>query len=140
MAKFGPDSLERLQTCHPLLQNLFQIIVVEFDCSILEGHRPIERQIELFHAGLTKIQQGKHNVMPSLAVDVAPYIPGRKVPWPKLGTPTYQKDLALFYHFGGYVRGRAKGLGISLTWGGDWDRDFDIHDQTFDDLIHFELS
>ncbi len=33
----------------------------------------------------------------------------------------------------------AHDLGIELRWGGDWDRDAEFDDQTFNDLPHFEL-
>jgi hypothetical protein len=29
--------------------------------------------------------------------------------------------------------------GINLRWGGDWDRDSDLKDQTFNDLGHIEV-
>ena len=41
--------------------------------------------------------------------------------------------------FAGYVLGLAKSMGITLRWGGDWDRDTDVQDNKFDDLMHFEL-
>ena len=44
-----------------------------------------------------------------------------------------------FYHFAGYVKGVADSLGIKICWGGDWDKDNDFDDQTFNDLVHFEL-
>ena len=32
-------------------------------------------------------------------------------------------------------------LGITnIHWGGDWDRDTEVNDQTFNDLAHFERS
>ncbi len=33
----------------------------------------------------------------------------------------------------------AKDLKIEIRWGGDWDRDGDTTDQTFNDLVHWEL-
>lgn len=69
----------------------------------------------------------KHLALPSRAVDVAPY-------------PINWGDKKRFYHFAGYVQGLAAQLGISLRWGGDWDGDNDLNDQTFFDLVHFELK
>ncbi len=43
-----------------------------------------------------------------------------------------------FYHFAGYVEGTADAHRIPIRWGGDWDRDHCLSDQTFDDLVHFE--
>ena len=33
----------------------------------------------------------------------------------------------------------AKFMNVSLRWGGDWDGDGDRTDQTFNDLMHWEL-
>ena len=46
----------------------------------------------------------KHNKLPSKAVDVAPY-------------PIDWNDPDRFYHFAGYVRGIAEGMGIKIRWG-----------------------
>ena len=34
--------------------------------------------------------------------------------------------------------GVAAAEGIKIRWGGDWDRDNDLADQSFNDLVHFE--
>ena len=50
------------------------------------------------------------------------------------------------YFFGGVVLGIAKMLKAegkidsSIRWGGDWDGDTHIKDQTFIDLPHFEIK
>ena len=33
----------------------------------------------------------------------------------------------------------AKSMGIDIRWGGDWDRDTEVRDNKFDDLVHFEI-
>jgi hypothetical protein len=30
-------------------------------------------------------------------------------------------------------------MGINLRWGGDWDQDWEVKDNKFDDFPHFEL-
>lgn len=37
--------------------------------------------------------------------------------------------------------GTADQIGLTgrIRWGGDWDRDHDVKDQTFNDLVHFEV-
>jgi hypothetical protein len=50
----------------------------------------------------------------------------------------YAKDLARWYYFGGYVCGVAEELGIPIRWGGDWNGNRQVDDQSFDDLPHFE--
>lgn len=107
------------------------------------------QQNAYFFQGRSKVvwPNGAHNKNPSEAVDAAPYLPGRGIPWPKppedwtdsSQRSAYIKDLCQFYHFAGYVEGMAEGGGIKIRFGGDWDRDHDFRDQTFDDLVHFEV-
>ena len=128
MAKFGKISREKLDTCHLALQRLFKEVVKEYDCTVLCGFRGEVEQNEAFRSGASQRRwpTGEHNKSPSMAVDVAPY-------------PVDWNDLKKFYHFAGYVKGVAQSLGISVRWGGDWDSDEDLKDQTFFDLPHFEL-
>jgi peptidoglycan L-alanyl-D-glutamate endopeptidase CwlK len=116
------------------LQVLFFEVIRTFDCAILEGYRNEADQEAAFERGATKLHypHGKHNGNPSMAVDAAPY-------------PIDFKDAKRFYYFGGYVMGIAERLKnegkmtYSVRWGGDWDKDTEINDQTFFDLVHFEL-
>ncbi|MBU2647880.1 M15 family peptidase [bacterium] len=128
MPSFSKKSLRRLSTCHPDLQRLFRAVVPMVDCTILDGYRGKTRQNKLFDQGKSKVRfpEGKHNDKPSNAIDVAP--------WP---VPDW-KDLNTFYFFSGVVKGIAIALEIKIRWGGDWDGDNDLHDQTFNDLVHFE--
>jgi peptidoglycan LD-endopeptidase CwlK len=133
MPKFGQKSLITLATCHPKLQMLFNKVVEEYNCTVLEGFRTGERQDELYRTGMSKLKfpNSKHNQQPSIAVDVAPYFSeAPHIRW---------NDKESFYHFGGYVKGVASQMGIKIRWGGDWDGDNDLHDQSFMDLPHFEL-
>lgn len=132
MPEFSLKSNDKLNTCHPLLQALFREVVKDDDCTIIEGHRAKARQNQLFSEGKSKLQwpNGKHNTMPSMAVDVGPCFPGKGIPW---------KEPAQFYFFAGKVIGKARQLGIKLRWGGDWDGDNDVMDQRFNDLVHFEF-
>lgn len=129
MPAFGRRSLHQLRTCDPRLQELFRRVVLEYDCSILVGHRGEQAQHEAFLAGKSKLDwpDGNHNSYPSKAVDVAP--------WPI----DWEKTIR-FYHFAGYVVGVARVLDIPIRWGGDWDSDFVLDDQRFNDLVHFEIS
>lgn len=133
MPKFGKKSADNLSQCHPDLQLLLNAVVRDFDCSVICGHRSEQDQNEVFQAGKSKVQfpDSKHNRFPSRAVDVGPYDPKIKgVNW---------KDLKRFYFFGGYVKKTAEILGIKIRWGGDWDSDTEITDQSFNDLPHFEI-
>lgn len=126
MFSFGKRSMENLSEAHPRLQEIFSEVVKHYDCSIIEGHRTIEEQEKLYAAGKSKLRRGKHNMKPSEAVDVVPY-------------PIDWNDKERFYHFAGFVKGIATSLGYKIRWGGDWDSDNDLDDQTFYDLPHFEV-
>ena len=73
MYKFSRKSLSKLETCHKDLQILFNQVIKNIDCIILEGYRDSEKQKELFEEGKSKIIKSKHNLKPSYAIDVAPY-------------------------------------------------------------------
>jgi peptidoglycan L-alanyl-D-glutamate endopeptidase CwlK len=132
MAKFSDKSNKRLDTCHTLLGELFREVVKEDDCTIVEGQRSMSRQNQLYSEGKSKLKwpDSKHNGMPSEGVDAAPYIPGKGIPW---------DHPEQFYFFAGKVKAKARQLGISVRWGGDWDGDGDVKDQRFNDLPHWEL-
>ena len=129
MPKFGRKSRERLSTCESNLQKVFNEVIKHVDCSVLEGHREKDRQNKLFEEGKTKVKypNGRHNRQPSSAVDVTPY-------------PVDWKDRERQTLFAGFVIGVASQMGINLRWGGDWDKDFQVVDNRFDDFPHFELK
>ena len=128
MPKFSEKSLAKLETCDPRLQRVFEAVVAEFDCTILEGHRNRERQNRMVDEGKSKTPwpQSKHNAKPSLAADVAAY-------------PINWEDRERQTLFAGYVLATARAMGVTLRWGGDWDRDTEVRDNGFDDLVHFEI-
>jgi peptidoglycan L-alanyl-D-glutamate endopeptidase CwlK len=152
MPKFSSKSISKLHTCHKDLQVLFSYIIKHWDCSVIFGHRTPDEQFELYKKGrhmvggefvikdksqVVTYKDGfkylsKHNLMPSMAVDVAPY--------PSL----YQHaDTALM--FAGYVLGVAQmlkdygAIDSTIICGHDWDNDRDLTDQTFYDTLHFEI-
>ena len=128
MPKFGKKSKERLATCDERLQEVFNEVIQFVDCSVLEGHRGQERQDQLYIDGKTKVKypNGRHNSKPSNAVDCTPY----PVDWADRERQTL---------FAGFVLGVARSKGIKLRWGGDWDMDFQVMDNRFDDFPHFEV-
>jgi peptidoglycan LD-endopeptidase CwlK len=135
MPEFGTKSINNLKTCDVRLITLAEEVVKFHDCSCIEGWRNEEDQIRYVREGKSHVSwpKGKHNNMDqdgnpcSMAVHLIPY---PNLDW---------NDLERFYYFGGFVLGVAAGLSIPIRWGGDWDRDNDLHDQTFNDLCHFEL-
>ena len=130
MPYFSKRSQERLATCDSHLQALFNEIIRKRDCTILEGHRGKKRQNELFAEGKSKLEypKGKHNKNPSEAVDVAPYFPG-------IGVSFNRQDCI---YFAGYVMGIAGAMNINIRNGADWNRNAQVSDERFLDILHFE--
>lgn len=130
MSAYSQKSKEKLATCHPDLQKIFNEVIKHYDCAILTGHRNEEDQNDAYNAApqrsKVKWPNSRHNTIPSEAVDVVPY-------------PIDWDDRERFSHFAGFVLGISISMGIDLRWGGDWDSDTDLKDNNFDDLPHFEL-
>ncbi len=135
MPSFSRKSTDRLKTCSWDLQQVFQEVIKQYDCTILEGHRGEVKQNRLFAEGKSKVEwpDGKHNFYPANAVDVAPF------PIPKNWGEDHWKDRVHFYQLAAIVKYVGKQMGVQIRWGGDWDGDGDYRDNTFDDLVHFEL-
>ena len=129
MPAFGRTSEENLRTCDYRLGRVLREVVKRFDCKVIDGYRGEQAQTDAYNTGTSKVgwPHSKHNRMPSQAVDVVPY-------------PIDWKDIRRFYYFAGYVIRTAQEMGIELTYGGDWDGDYEVKDQNFNDLAHFELA
>lgn len=140
MPYFGRGSKTKLHTCHQLLQSIALEVVSEFDCAVDYGYRNKILQDSLVERGVSKLYypKSRHNKIPSMGIDLIPYINGRK---------TWNERQALF--FAGYVK--AIGEAMTKAWnnkfrtrftfrlGADWDCDDNVNDQTFHDICHFEL-
>jgi peptidoglycan L-alanyl-D-glutamate endopeptidase CwlK len=128
MPKFSAKSDRLLAQCDPSLQVVFNYVVVICDCTIITGHRDEATQDEMLRQGKSQVSwpNSRHNSSPSRAVDAAPY-------------PIDWKDRERATLFAGLVLGVADVLGIKLRWGGDWDGDWQVNDNNFDDLWHFEI-
>ena len=128
MYKFGKKSKQRLKGVDAKLVNVLNELIKVMDVTIIEGVRSKEKQQEYFKNGKSKIdgvtKKGMHQL--GKAVDLAPY-------------PVDWKNTKRFYYMGGMLRGIAKQLNIKVRWGGDWDSDGKIKDQTFNDLVHIEI-
>jgi len=131
MPSFGKQSKDRLDTCHPTLRAVFTTVIRFIDCAIIDGYRTKERQTIYFQEGKSRVQwpNGKHNKVPSLAVDVVPYVNGA-VSW--------KKEHCIY--LAGVVMGVSAEMGVPVRWGGNWDMDGEvITDQSFQDLVHYEI-
>ena len=129
MPEFSPLSKRRLAECHPDLQKLMNEVIKHYDIVVLCGFRGKDEQDKVFREGKSKLSfpKSKHNVTPSLAVDIAPY-------------PLDWNDLKRFWHLAGYVKATAEKMGIKIRQGADWDGDNDFKDQKFIDLPHVEIT
>lgn len=120
-------------TLDPRLQKLVIRMRDEVgDISLTSGHRDRQEQETLFSNGYStlKFPDSKHNKKPSLAVDFAPY------PYPDKENKLWG---ALGYLAGHAIR-IAKEEGFEVRWGGDWNGDGDLTNQSFDDLFHLEVK
>jgi peptidoglycan LD-endopeptidase CwlK len=127
-ARLTPASVAKLATCDHRLQAVVNAVATQIPCVVLEGHRGPEAQNAAYAAGNTQLKwpHGKHNSLPGRAVDLAP-------------TPIDWKDRKRFSMFAGFMLGTAAAMNVKLRWGGDWNEDFRLADNSFDDLVHFEL-
>ena len=127
---FSESSKEALNTAVLPLRELFNKVIEIHDCKVLEGYRIEEKQNRYFDEGRSKVRfpYGKHNKLPSEAVDVVPFV-NNEMTW----------DVRHCIYFAGVVMATAHYLGINIRWGGNWDMDEEIMtDQDFQDLVHFE--
>ncbi len=155
MPEFGRASLKKLNTCEPGIQLICHRVIKVIDFSVITGHRTKEEQNSLYPK-FTKLKwpYGKHNSCPSKAIDIAPYI----LPYGAIFGGKEQILKIREYHDGrvsvakiedfilksyarlvGHIERVAYDEGIKIRFGLDWDGDFDMLDQNFDDLGHWEL-
>lgn len=126
--KLGQRSLDRLKGVNPSLVAVFKRAceTMPFDVTVLEGLRSYERQQELLKKGATKVSVSRH--MSGNALDIAPY-------------PIDWNDLERFQIVAEHMFKAAKELGITIRWGGTWERTFTtpVKWAKFLDAPHFEL-
>lgn len=118
MPEFSKKSKENLNTCEEDLKRLFCEVIKYHDCTILEGHRSMERQKELFRDGKSKTLGSNHLSLPSKAVDVMPY-------------PIQWDDIEGQHMFATAVFSKAMEMGIRVRWGGSF--------KSFYDAPHWEI-
>lgn len=119
MPTFGKRSLKNLKTCDERLQKICFEAIKEIDFAVLCGHRGKEEQNKAFREGKSQLvyPQSKHNTLPSVAVDLAPY-------------PIDWNNIERFRVLKNIIFRKADELGVSLIWGGDW---------SFGDFPHYEI-
>lgn len=131
MNKWGARSLVVRSELDPFLQELVDHILEHVNISLVCGHRNEESQNNSFDAGFSKVRwpDGKHNSLPSKAVDLQPY------PYPDNALKLW----ATLGYIAGIATEYARQRGRTIRWGGDWDQDGTMTDQNFNDLFHLEL-
>ena len=156
--RFGKNSLKNYITLHRDLQMILDwgIKYCRVDFSLVEGHRLPEKQFEYFKKGrelvdgkwvlvnpkqkVTNVDgykiKGKHNYNPSLAVDIMAHVPGKpELSWDAIHLTYISSTLIMIGEFL-YEQGIIQ---HQIRWGGNWDRDGDLSDNTLYDRPHLEL-
>lgn len=149
MPEYGRVSKARLDTTILILQDIFNDVISRLpwtdpisgitieDCSILCGHRNEIEQDLAYKQGFSHVKwpYGKHNCMPSIAIDSAPY----HEQWPHI----HYKDTDEMEAYKRLVFDCAEKRGYKLRWGHDWDQDGirgdKDEDETLYDAPHYEL-
>lgn len=131
MYKLSTRSKERYNTLHEDLKKLVLLVLRHVDIGVVEGYRDKTTQNKYFSAGKSKVQypNSKHNVNPSNAMDLGVYINNKLTFDPKY-----------YYYLNGIIQAYALTMKVGIRWGGDWDGDGDYDDQSFNDLMHWELK
>jgi len=98
----------------------------ELDFTVICGHRGEKEQNEAYRNGTSKLlfPRSKHNVSPSLAIDVVPY----PLDWKNIAS--FKKLAILIKETWAELTPEEK-QGYTLSWGGDWN--------SFKDYPHWEL-
>jgi hypothetical protein len=153
MPSFGTGSKKKLSTCDKLIRVVCIEAIKHVDFTILTGHRNKETQNALYPKYTQlKWPKGKHNKFPSMAIDIAPYINPYGI---ISGSPNQIAKIAdlrnvskaqanafvikSYARLIGHIEAIAAMKGIPIKVGMDWDGDYDMLDQTFNDLGHWEL-
>lgn len=136
MAQLSRTSKLRRDSCHSDLRILIDRLILDYDFTVVCGHRGEEAQNKAWRERNSTKQwpNSRHNSYPSQAVDLAPYEKSG-IDWGKLQSA----------YFAGRVMGLAEELfrqGVMkhrIRPGIDWDQDNDIDDTKFWDAGHFEI-
>lgn len=135
---------ELRQDLRTVIEGAAKVCPVEFQ--LVDGARTIDEQRKLFAAGKSKInpdsldpkelvEQAKHVVNKiepkARAVDIVLRVSGK-------AALAYDRTHLAFV--AGVIVSEGARRNIPIRWGGNWDRDGEvITDQTFQDLVHFEV-
>jgi len=129
MAQFSASSKEKLATCCKELQDTANLAIKIIDFGISEGHRGEALQNKAYAENKSKVRfpNSKHNKKPSAAFDAFP-------------APLDWNDPQRFILLAGVIIASGAVLGHDIRWGGDWNENGIIKDESFRDLPHFEYK
>jgi hypothetical protein len=141
MDGFDNESLSYRSTLHPNLAGALDDVRTWFAFTIRQGHRPDDEQDALFTKGLSKARAGQstHNKLPSHGVDVLPS-PITAKEWAEFEAKG--RDSRLFARcamLAGAIIQSARGWGLEVRWGGDWNQDERDLGGGFNDGLHLEI-
>ncbi|EOV8094079.1 TPA: M15 family metallopeptidase [Vibrio parahaemolyticus] len=140
MAKYAlsKSSQKQLVSCNDPINDVVNFVLDFIDVGVVYGHRGKAIQDKLFADGASKLKypKSKHNAYPSNAVDLIVYVKGIGY----IDEKTSRKYRDYYAFLAGLIAGYCHKQGYSFRWGGDWDVDRNLDDQTFDDLMHFEIT
>lgn len=156
MYSWGRTSRKRLGTCHEDLQRIADMALSLgiMDITVVCGRRSQEEQDALYPKySKVKYPHSKHNTDPSIAVDLAPYHPiygylsGSEDQINLIAKGQgigYQEAFSFingeYHRLAGIILSCARHLKIGIRWGGDWNSNANVLDQSFMDLVHYELT
>jgi len=114
----GKKSKQKLEGVHEDIVAVVELAISksEYDFTILEGLRSVERQKELVETGKSTTMNSRH--LNGHAVDIAPW----PISW----------DWDDYYPIAKVIKEAAEELDVDFEWGGDW--------KTFPDAPHWQLS
>lgn len=141
---FGANSLKIRLTLHPDLVRLVDTVNSRWQCSLLSGGRTIKEQADFVNGtnltGVNPDRTVKSQTMNSKHVIQSDGF-SHAVDWGpdpvNFDKKNYQLNLIYFH---GFVMATARELGIRVRYGGDWDRNNQISDESFIDSDHTELE
>ena len=114
----GKKSKQKLEGVHEDIVAVVELAISksEYDFTILEGLRSVERQKELVDTGKSTTMNSRH--LNGHAVDIAPW----PISW----------DWDDYYPIAKVIKEAAEELDVDFEWGGDWKK--------FPDAPHWQLS
>lgn len=141
MPTYGERSLRVRSEIDQRLVRVFDLVLARgIDHALIEGERSEADQNRHFAAGRSQKQfpDSKHNVTEEQRVAGWKSRAVHALPYPVQWTGPDARER--FHFFAGLVIATGLEVGVRVRWGGDWNENFDIRDNGFDDLAHYEVE